>query len=585
MDQVEVMERLRAGLAHHQGGRADEADRIYRAVLAVAPANADALHLLGVLEAQRGRADSALPLLRRAVAAAPQLAEFHRHLGEVEQMAGRRQEALQSFARALQIDPNDVSARTSAGAVLLELGQLQQAAEQFRIIALARPDDALAQGNWGHMLMRLGRVDEAAGVLQHACVATPDAGALWMQYAEAIWRSGRYDEAVALAQHAAQMLPDNPQALLILGNTLQTVGMLEEAERAYRHTMELDPRNFDAHSNLALTLLKMGQAQTALKLYDEILARWPGQNDAKANRSLALLTLGDFDRGLAEYEARWSSPHFAGQEHPGVRWDGVADVRRKTVLLTSEQGRGDTIQFVRYASLLADRGATVIVSCPSDLAELVKTVRGVSKVAISKEDRVTFDVFAPLASMPRLMHTTIATIPADVPYVRADDRRVAKWRERFANDPSLKVGIAWSGSPQHQNDKVRSARFADFAQLFDIEGLSFYSLQKGPSGADLNDKRVTPLAHELTDYSDTAALLEAIDLIISVDTSVVHLAGALARPVWTLLARGPDWRWMLDRDDSPWYPTMRLFRQTKLHDWTSVIQRVAAELRTFKEKR
>lgn len=579
MDQQAVIALLRRALEHHQANRFDEAERLYREVLS-ADANApDALHLLGVLLAQRGRAADGLPLLQRAVALVPNVAEFHRHLGEVLQMVGRHNDALQSFARALQIDPNDAPARSGAGGALMALGQLAQAAEQLRIVAQLRPNDAAALGNYGHVLMRLGKFNESFVVFKRAVEIDPNCGPAWMQYAEAIWRSGNYDDAVAPARRAAELMPNDARTCIIFGNTLQTAGDLIEAERVYRRAAELDPANFDAHSNLALTLLKQGEPETALKLYDEILMRWPANDDATANRSLALLTLGDFSRGWAEYEARWASPQFAGLTRSGTPWDG-GDVQGKTVLLMSEQGHGDTIQFIRYAPLVAERGANVIVSCQADLVSIVATVEGVSRVLVAKRDSAPFDFYAPLASLPRLFHTTQQTIPAHVPYVRADAQLVQRWRERFSRDHNIKVGLVWAGSPAHQNDKVRSMKFENLRPLFDLTGVMFYSLQKGDAANQANGA-VMSLGDDLTDYAQTAAVLENLDLLIAVDTSVVHLAGALARPVWTLLARGPDWRWMLGRDDSPWYSTMRLFRQEKLHDWETVVQRVARELHEF----
>lgn len=581
MDQGDIDELLRGALAHHQAGRADEAEHGYRRVLAISPHDADALHLLGMLEAGRGRSEKGLALLRRAIAVAPDFAELHRHLGEVQRITGLKTDALKSFARAVELDPNDDAARSCAGALLAEMRQLQQAAEQFRAVAERRPDDPLAQGNWGHILTRMGRQHEATAILKRAVDGEPAAGPLWLQYAEALWRSERYSEAVESAQRAVKLLPDSDQAWNMLGNALQTAGRLQEAEVAYQRSIELNASNVDAISNRATTLLKMGEAKLALNIFDKIMERLPARHDARLNRSLALLTLGDLEQGFAGYESRWFNPQFQGQDQPGDRWDGVADVRGKIVLLTREQGYGDTIQFIRYASLIADRGATVVVFCPVELAEVVRTVRGVSRVPVSDQESVTFDFYVPLSSLPRLLRTTLATVPADVPYVRASEERVAKWRQRLANDANLKVGITWAGNPKQQMNSVRSAKFADFAPLLEVEGVTFYSLQKGPAEADLNDHRVTPLARELNDFSDTAALLEALDLLISVDTSVVRLAGALARPVWTVLARGSAWQWMLDRED---YPTMRLFRQTTPHDWPGVIQHVADELRTFREK-
>jgi hypothetical protein len=318
-------------------------------------------------------------------------------------------------------------------------------------------------------------------------------------------------------------------------------------------------------------------------MYDQVCARWPNSAAALANRSLARLTLGDYAGGFADYEARWRTPSVAKYQFAQPRWRG-ADPAGKTILLMNEQGLGDTIHFARYARLLAARDATVIVACPPDLQPIIATVPGVSRVVMDKPPGggATFDYYEPLLSLPGLFNTTFETIPADVPYVSPDAQRVAQWRVRLGGDENFKIGIVWAGTAGHINDRARSAFLAAFAPLAGIANVTFYSLQKGPPAAQASSPppgmKLIALGEELHDFADTAALLEVLDLLISVDTSVVHLAGALARPVWTLLAAGPDWRWLLDRADSPWYPTMRLFRQPSPGAWPPMMAQVAAEL-------
>jgi hypothetical protein len=326
----------------------------------------------------------------------------------------------------------------------------------------------------------------------------------------------------------------------------------------------------------------MGQAKESLDMYEQIVARWPDRMDALANRSLAILTLGDLPRGFAEYETRWKSAAFKDKvSMPCPRWDG-ADVTGKTILLTSEQGSGDVIQFIRYAPLVSARGAKVSVHCSPELRGVIETVAGVSGIFHAGDQLPPMDFYAPLASLPSIFKTTLDTIPANVPYVRADPDKLARWQERLASASGFKVGIVWAGTPLHQNDCARSSKLSDFAPLA-IQGVSLFSLQKGKPESQLASPppgmQITALGPDLRNFADTAALLQCLDLLISVDTSVVHLAGALGKPVWTLLAKGPDWRWMLDREDSPWYPTMRLFRQREMGNWSDVIARVSENLR------
>lgn len=582
MNPQQALELLQSSLARHQVGDLESAAGGYQKVLAAYPTNADALHLMGVLEGQRGRADVGLTLMRRAIAVLPTVGDFHRHHGELLAALKRHEEALPAFARAIQLNPRDGIARSEAAASLFALNKIPEAVEQFRLAWEALPDNGAIAGNYGYGLLKVGRGDEAVRVLHRATQLAPNDSSPWLQLAEVLWRMGRYQEAIGPARHGAAMAPNDVRALLVLGNTLQTLAEFQEAVDVYQRVIAIEPDNFDANSNMALTLLKMGEAQRSLDLYQGIARRWPDNNDALANRSLAMLTLGDLEGGFREYETRWRSAAFQNKEFNQPRWDG-SDPAAKTILLMSEQGLGDTLQFVRYAPLVAQRGATVLVSCPAELRGVIETVKGITRIFTSGQPLPRFDAHAPMASLPVLFKTTIESIPANVPYVSADPARVRNWRDRLRESPGLKVGIAWAGSPLHQNDRARSCKLADFAPLAAVEGVAFFSLQKGLTAAEAKNPpagmNVQCLGDELRDFTDTAALLECLDLLISVDTSVVHLAGALGRPVWTLLARGPDWRWMLERSDTPWYPTMRLFRQRNLGDWSTVFVEVAEQLR------
>jgi len=583
MDERQVAELLQTAVNQHNAGDLASADAAYRRILGERPNNADALHLLGVLHGQRGHPELGLPLLQRAIAILPDFQQFHLHLGQTLEALNRHDDALVALKRALELNPRDVEARHAAGSSLFSLNRLVEAIEQFRIAAELAPQDGVRVGNYGYALALAGRPADAIPVLRRAAELAPNVAGVCMQLGEAVWRCQRYDEALPLAQRATVLAPDDPRVHVLLGNALQTLARFQEAADVYRRVMELDPNNFDAPSNLALTLLKMGRAKQAMAMYDEVCARWPERADAVANRSLALLTLGDYERGFADYEARWRTPSVAKYQFAQPRWN-AADAAGKTILLVNEQGLGDTIHFVRYAPLLAARGARVIVACPRELGPVIETVRGVSRVVADKPlgGGAKFDYYEPLSSLPGLFKTTLQNIPAEVPYVAADPKRVARWRERLAGDDNLKVGIVWAGTAGHINDRARSASLAAFAPLAGVAGVTFYSLQKGPPASQVSASspgmKLTALGDDLHDFADTAALLEVLDLLISVDTSVVHLAGALARPVWTLLAAGPDWRWLLDREDSPWYPTMRLFRQPEPGAWEPVMVRIAAEL-------
>jgi len=592
MDERQLNQLLQTAVAQHNAGDLASAEAAYRRILAERPTNPDALHLLGVVLAQRGQPAQALPLLQRAVTILPNFQQFHLHLGQTLAALKRHEEALAALTRAAQLDPREIETRHAMGAVLFALNRPAPAVEQFRVAAEVAPQNATVVGNYGYAIVQSGRPADAIPVLRRATELGPNAAAVWMQLAEALWRCQRYDEAMPVARRAAMLAPNDTRAFVLLGNTLQTLAMFADAADAYRRAMQLDPNAFDPPSNLALTLLKMGRAAEALAIYEQVCARWPNNHDALANRSLALLTLGQYARGFADYEARWQTLWVGRYNFAQPRWDG-SDLAGRTILLMNEQGLGDTIHFVRYAPLLAARGATVLVACGPELRPVIETVKGVARVvpdtalrgdaAALGEDIPRWDVYAPLSSLPGLFKTTLETIPTDVPYVGVDAQRVARFRERLGGDATFKAGIVWAGTAGHINDRARSTMLAAFAPLAGVAGVTFYSLQKGPPAAQASSPppgmTLVPLGDELHDFADTAALLESLDLLISVDTSVVHLAGARARPVWTLLAAGPDWRWMLGRADSPWYPTMRLFRQPQPGAWQPVMEQVAGELR------
>ncbi len=579
MTPQEVFQILERALADHQAGRGAEAEAGYRRVLAAQPNNADALHLLGVLETQHGQPAAALPLLQRAVQLFPGTAQFQLHFAQALAATGRHPEALAAFHRAIQLDPKDPRARSEAGASLAQVGRARDALEQYRIATELAPGNAGIAGNYGMALFRAGQSEQALKVLRHAVTLNPDELSPQLQLGEVLWLGLSYEEANEIARRVTTCAPADVRGWILLGSTFQTMARFEEAADTYRKVLQLDPNNFDAFSNLAGTLLNMGEAKQSLEMYEQVLARWPDRADARTNRSLAMLTLGDLAGGFEEFESRWKHAAFArAWLAPDVpRWHGE-DPAGKSILLTTEQGIGDVFQFVRYAPLIAQRGATVHVAATAEIHPFLATVAGVSKLVRPGEAPPPVNWYAPVASLPHIFRTTLENVPAEVPYITADAQLVAQWRDRLAEDPNVKVGLAWAGNPAHQNDRSRSCKLTDLAPLAGVERVTFYSLQVGepskqPVPAGMRFVQLGP------DLPNTAAALENLDLLISVDTSIAHLGGALARPVWLALARGPDWRWMLDREDSPWYPTFRLFRQTRPGEWDPVFERMAGALR------
>jgi hypothetical protein len=333
-------------------------------------------------------------------------------------------------------------------------------------------------------------------------------------------------------------------------------------------------------------LCQLGRLQEAIAAFERVLALRPADGEAHFNSSFAYLLAGDYERGFREYEWRWealrSKLPAAAAGKP--LWLGEQDIAGRTLVVFAEQGFGDAIQMARYVPLLAARGAEVAIGCAPPLAALLASVPGVRTVFSSQETTLPFDYHVPIMSLPRAFHTTLASIPSQVPYLHAATPAADAWRARLApHRASRKVGLVWAGNPKHRRDRIRSLSAELLAPLLDIAGCTFFSLQKDEAGASLaaldpRGERVLDYTTELATLADTAALISALDLIITVDTAVAHLAGALGRPVWVLLPEAPDWRWLRGRTDSPWYPSARLFRQSERGDWSGVVQKVASAL-------
>jgi len=510
---------LAAAVQRHRQGRLGEAADLYRRVLARQPSHADALHLLGLLEHGRGRHSEALPLIERAIAAQGGIAAFHIAHGSVLTALGQPDSAEQALGRALAIDPAHPEALNALGNLRLAAGDAVAAVEAYRQALAARPD-----------------------------------------YAE---------------------------ALSNLGSALRAQGRLAEAEAALRQAIGHRPTYASALANLGLVLQEQGRWSEALAAYDAALAADGGHPAARGNRAMLLLLLGRLEEGFAEYEARWQMPGFSTQRRDFgcPAWDG-SPLDGKTLLVHAEQGLGSAIQFVRYAALAAGRGARVVLESQPPLLRLFRqSLVGpglpVEAVIGKGEALPPCDRHAALMSLPHLLGTTLESIPATIPYLAASADDVATWRQRLAATPMPRIGLVWAGNARHENDHNRSMPAAALAPLVARTAASFFSLQVPAKPGDLDSLppgRVTDLSAQLGDFADTAAVLEVLDLLITVDTAAAHLAGALGRPAWLLLPYIPEWRWLRDREDSPWYPSLRLFRQTAPGNWVGPVEQVRAAL-------
>jgi cytochrome c-type biogenesis protein CcmH/NrfG len=427
----------------------------------------------------------------------------------------------------------------------------------------------------------LRRWEEAAACYRRAIALAPNRAEAHRNLGSVLREAGRVEEGVSAIREALRLDPNFAEVWASLGLALVEADDPETALTSCQRAIELNPRLVAAHHHHGVALFDLGRRQEALDSYSRALALEPNLADAHKNRALLWLIEGKLTEGWDEYEWRWkcaeSPPPLFGQP----LWDG-SPLAGRTILLHAEQGLGDTIQFVRYATLVRRRGGRVVLLCQPALVSLVRRCEGVEQVVAQGDRLPPFDLHAPLMSLPRIFGTTLDTIPSDTPYLDVDPRSLERWRDELAGDSLFKVGIAWQGSRLHRRDRGRSIPLTCFQPLAALPGVQLYSLQtnEGREQIALVDfaDRIVDLSPRVDSFAETAAAIANLDLVISCDTSVAHLAGALGKPAWVAIRLVPDWRWLLDRDDSPWYPTLRLFRQTRRGDWGEVMERVAQRL-------
>jgi tetratricopeptide (TPR) repeat protein len=596
-----------AALVHQRSGRAAEAERVCREILSLDPGHAQTLHLLGLLEHQRGRSDEAAEHIRIAIMRDGRDPAFHHNLGNILRALGRPTEAISCYERALVLAPASVDTLYNLGNTHRDLGQPERAAACFERALRLRPEATELHNNLGTALQDLGRFDEAVGCYRNALALRPDlvesldnlAGALQEQgkldesqatyeRALALWPNraeshiglgvlsraqGRPEEAVARYERALVFAPDNPDAHNNLGVALVDLGRQAEAITHHKKALALQPGRAELHYNLGSALQRHGLYAEALACYGRALALKPDYAKAHLNRSLALLLTGEFDEGWQEYEWRFAVARY-DRKFDQPLWSGEPLSGRR-ILIHAEQGLGDALQFVRYVPAVAERGGRVVLEVPEPLVRLARTVAGVLQVVARGAPLPAFDCHCPLLSLPRVFKTNLATIPGAVPYLSIPAEASARWAERIPTTPGPRVGVVWAGTT------VGAIDLRLLQPLWEVGGVSWFSLQVGERSGDISSvagAKIADLSPWLTDFAETAAAVCCLDLVISVDTAAAHLAGALGRPTWLLLRHPPEWRWLLEREDSPWYPTARLFRQGKEGDWPRVAREVAAAL-------
>ena len=505
----------------------------------------------------------------------------------------RLDEALVTFENVLAIDSNVAEAHYNRGNVLRDLRRLEEALAAYDQALALRPDFVLALNNRGWVLKELTRYSEALAAYDKVLAIKPDHGMTLHNRAALLSDLRRFDEALVSLDTLVSLQPENADVLNNRGVALKFLNRAEEALTSYNKALALNPDHVQALGNRGVLLQGLRRFDEALADFQRALAVKPNHPEAHWDMAFFRLLRGDFAVGWQEAEWRWEKKEIVPRKRnfPQPLWLGKESLSGKTILLHAEQGIGDTIQFCRYAPLVAKKGAHIILEVQPALASLVAGI----KPSIDKLDVVAkgeslphFDFHCPLMSLPLAFGTTERTIPADVPYLHATDDAIARWKERLGRSPSLRVGLVWAGNPAHTNDRNRSIPLERFAPLLSLPGVEFISLQKTASPDDMKALRdhgsVLDLGAELRDFTETAAIVSQLDLMVSVDTAAAHLAGAMGKPVYLLLPFMPDWRWLLDRDDSPWYPTARLFRQKVPGRWDDVVSRITEAVKAIKHK-
>jgi tetratricopeptide (TPR) repeat protein len=545
---------LQSAAAYYQAGNVRQAESLCEEVLKIDPQNTGALFLSGLICQASNAFDQAISFYKKALQLNASLVSAYFNLGSISQEKGRPDEAVAYYQKALELDPTLADAWNAMGIIFQEKGQSEEAITHYRKAISLDPDLADAYYN-------LGKV---------------------------FWETGQSDGAITYYQKALRLNPNSAEVYNNLGFCLQEKGDYDKAVTYFQRAIGLNPNFAEAYYNLALHYHDRNLPDEAVGYYRKAIERSPDFVNAHWNMACALLLAGNFDQGWREYEWRWKLKDHCGYTFSSAAWDGP-DISGRTILLHAEQGFGDAIQFIRYAPLVAKRGARVVVQCPKELASLLGNVEDVEQVVANGGQLPDFDLQCPLLSLPRVFGTTLETIPVEIPYITADVPFLQKWRDRLHGDgPGFKVGLVWAGRIKAKRERGRSCSLDLFSPLARFDEITFYSLQKGEGAEQAKtppkDMKLIDYTEEIRDFSDTAAIIEHLNLVISIDTAVSHLAGALGKPVWTLLPFVPDWRWMLDRDDSPWYPTMRLFRQPLPGDWEAVIHAIAGELGRFIHK-
>lgn len=599
------------GVGFHQNGQLERAAGAYSQAIAVNKGHCQAIHNLGAIMQVMGEVDRALGLFQRATELDPAYAEAFSNWAIALKQAGQTDKAIEKakhalslkegqaqmhafladeyraqeayedaivcYQRAVELNPQSLDFQNNLGVCYRKLGQNQEALACFDKAIAIKPDFVDSLVNSANALSKLDMDDLAIERLNKALQINPDLGATHNNLGIVLAKAGRFEEALACYEKAIELNADKSEVMNNLANALNSSGRTDDAVDTFKELISEDAGHYVAYNNLGSAYKDMARYDEAEKNFRKSIEIEPSYAEGHANLGYTLLMRGAFEEGWAEYGWRGMSKGsiLARRTYDQPAWEGQ-NVTGKRVYVYPEQGLGDIVQFSRYVPLLKSRGAKVIMELPPFLMDLFKGFKGADEFNLQGNSPPDFDIHVSIMDLPQYFGTTLETIPAPTGYLKADDALITLWEERLRDADGYRVGFVWAGNPKHGNDKNRSVQLEQMRPLIELQGVTPVSLQVGKDdqAKALFGDKIIDIAPDLSNFAETAAAMSNLDLIVSVDSSPLHVAGALGLPVWGLIPFIPDWRWLLERDDSPWYPTMKLFRQDDRKSWEPVIDRV-----------
>jgi len=590
---IKIDELLQNAIGLHKSGKLKDAEIIFVNIIKNEPGNVEALFRLGTLKYQQGDKESSIKLLSETVRLKPDYPEAFVNLGNAFLVTAQFDNAVMNYSRAIELNPHIPEAFNNRGVAFRKTNRLNEAVDSFRKAIELNPGYVSAFNNLGAALKDLREFAAAESAIKKALSLKPDHAEAYNNLGVVLRNSGRFDEAGENLLKAVSIKPDYTEAYNNLGTLYRDTGRHDDAINSYTKALELRPGYIEALNNFGIALRDQGKLDEALEKYDTALSLMPDNLEVRWNKSLTLLLKGDYLNGWKYYETRLLKNSANRRRFTRPRWDGTR-FDGKTIFVYAEQGYGDTFQFIRFLPQVKALGGKVIFECQKGLTSLLQRCAGIDEIVERSDNNqpgVEFDIHVPLMSLPGVLGCTLENLPEKTPYILPDSDLVEQWQSYLNSaiqnrgkspDKIFKIGIVWSGNPTHENDRNRSCPFEYFDQLRNIEGVVLVSLQKGDTSVQIkklpDNNNILNIDKDLKSFHDTAAVIANLDLVISVDTSVAHLAAASGRKTGIILPHAPDWRWLLNREDSPWYPAMKLFRQSIPGDWKGVFKRINEHL-------